>query len=79
MTRDEFRETLDVLGFSQSEFARVVARLGGGEVPLRTVQRWATGAVEVPVVVSALLNMLLREDAEHGRRSAEEANAEARS
>lgn len=49
MTADDFREHLSRLGYSNAGFGEVVG------VEPRTVRRWASGAVAVPVAVQMLL------------------------
>lgn len=53
MSEKEYREALDVLGMSQSGFARIV-----GASP-RTGQKWGLGESRVPGPVIVLLRLLL--------------------
>lgn len=53
---DEFREVLNESGLSQSAFAR---RFG---IPLRTVQRWATGESQCAPYIIGMIRMILAEE-----------------
>ncbi len=55
MTPDEYRATLASLGLSQAGAARLLG------VQVRTSERWASGASEVPPPVERLLWLLARQ------------------
>ena len=59
MTTDEFRGCLEAMGWSQRQLADYLA------LAKTTVQRWATGAGEVPVNVAAWLRLRAAHDRRH--------------
>jgi transcriptional regulator with XRE-family HTH domain len=56
MTAAEFRAALETLGKSQADLAREF------DVWPETVNRWATGKVDVPGRTAAYLNLLLTQE-----------------
>ena len=60
MTTDEFRDALEIIGETQASFAELLVDLGdAGDNKQRTVQRWATGATDIPGPIQALLQLLV--------------------
>ena len=65
MTQTDFRAALELLRFSQAEFARFI------EVDRQTVYRWAAGINPVPRTVELLLLMMKHIGSAAARKLAE--------
>lgn len=60
MTAEEFRAALEIVGETPASFAELLVSLGdGGAHKRRSVERWASGAQDVPRPIRALLQLLV--------------------
>ena len=73
MTRDEYRAALGQLALSQEEAGRILGVDG------RTIRRWASGAVAVPMPIELIVRMWLElpELVDLAKRLARERDAKA--
>ena len=60
MTASGFREALAIIGETPASFAEFLVSLGDvGDHKARTVARWASGALDIPGPIQALLQVLV--------------------